>query len=282
MDRRYVPSAEGLETRQLLSTTPAKPLPNPLVTFDQQLARHDRTNHLAEFFYLIEPNRYIPTANIQAIEADFKALRGTLHPADPVALNAFNVELRKLTQNASLTSADVKTLSRQFARALGTANANPNITLDLQQQMLQVAQIDSISPNPLSLATNDYSLVLQDALSIGRPLAPPTVPHLNVADHAIPGNKVLTYNTQPRIVGNYPATDMAVNLVENGQVIGRAVNQMTTSYTVQPLAPLSYGTHTFVVVLQNVAGDISLPSPPLTITVLPKPVSPSTHPKGPA
>ncbi|HWE37442.1 MAG TPA: Ig-like domain-containing protein [Isosphaeraceae bacterium] len=280
MDRRFVPSAEGLETRQLLSTA-AKPLPDPITQFDTQLAHHDRTNHLAGFLYQIEPGRFVSQPIVNQIQNDYKALRATLHPADPVALNSFNVELRKLTQNASLTATDVFQLNRTFGRALGTANANPNIIVDLQGQMTQLAHVDSVSPNPLSLATNDYSLVLQDALSIGRPLPPPKVPHLNVADHAIPGNKVLTYNTEPRIVGTYTA-NTAIYLIENGGIVGQAITPSTGTFSVTPINALGYGTHTFTVVGQNIAGDVSLPSPSLTITVIPKPVTPSKHPKGPA
>jgi hypothetical protein len=281
MDRRFVPSAEGLETRQLLSTTP-KPAPNPVEVFDRQLANHDRTAHLSGFLYQIEPGRFISQPIVDQIQNDFKALRAKLHPADPVALNAFNVELRKLTQNASLTAADVLQLNRTFGRALGSANTDPNLIAHLQDQMTQLAQVDSVSPNPLSLATNDYGLVLQDALTIGRPLPAPKAPRLNVADQAVRGNKTLTYNTQPRIVGTYGVTDVAVNLIENGQVVGRTVSQSTAAFSVTPAVPLSYGTHTFSLVVQNIAGDISLPSPSLTITVVPKPVTSSTHPKGPA
>ncbi len=48
----------------------------------------------------------------------------------------------------------------------------------IKADMNQLARADSQSRQPIYLATNDYTLVLQDTLAIGRPITRPGIPEL--------------------------------------------------------------------------------------------------------
>ena len=48
--------------------------------------------------------------------------------------------------------------------------------------MSELIQADTNGPNPVMVATNDYALVLQTALGVGRPIQAPAPPKLSTAD----------------------------------------------------------------------------------------------------
>ena len=79
-----------------------------------------------------------------------------LFEAPPVV--AFNETLQDLIPKNSLSVADAKTLSHAFQRVVGSTGATAQQVANLTQDMNDLAKVDSQSPQPVFLATNDYSM----------------------------------------------------------------------------------------------------------------------------
>ncbi len=179
--RRFVPSAEGLEGRQMLSTTAAA-VPTATATPPAQVQatlinntnisplRSIRIDRLHAFFYRIDPNRVVPPTLITELQNDLRAIEGQLHRASPVVLNTFNQSLRGVQSHRSLHEADAIGLNFLFGKVLETAGANPAIKAKFQADMNELAKIDSTARNPAVTAANDYAFMTQLVVGIGIPV----------------------------------------------------------------------------------------------------------------
>ncbi len=181
--RRFVPAAEGLEGRALLSlfgnasstyrsiySNPAADVP---YTFQQ---KEKRVEHLPFYLDKLQPGRFLPKDTLTALQNDLRSIMGHLQPVPRQVLNEYNHLLRVITPHPSLTSSSAHGLNHAFGSVLAHAGATSHQVAKFQADMIKLAQVDSNSPNPVFLATNDYSLVLQDALGIGHPLKRPSTP----------------------------------------------------------------------------------------------------------
>ena len=137
--------------------------------------------------------------------------------------------------------------------------------------------LDVTQPNPTFVATNDYSVILEVALGVGRPIHTPATPHLAAVDRVNAKNPQLTKVRQPQIVGTYDANS-TITLIDNaGDILGSTTVPASGKYAVQPSQILANGTYSFRVIASDPGGDYSLPSAPITIIV----GNPNAHPSGP-
>ncbi len=252
--RRFVPDSEGLERRSLLSTTTpnlgnlfgfqVSTNLNIPITFEQKQLRADRLP-----FYLehILPGRYLPQAEMQSISSDLTQLISKLHKPPEAALNQFNYGLRPITEKLSITAADANSLNKNFGSVLTAASASPPVVDSLQSTVYKLAtQVNTASPQPAFLASNDYSLILQTALAIGRPMPSPILPKIakNQGIQA-DSNHIKTPLKHPELVGTYHFHTHIQVITPAGVVVGVTNVRKNNNYKVVISTPLSPGVYQF-------------------------------------
>ncbi len=307
--RRFVPKPEGLEDRALLSTifnnsshssnNPASDVP---VTFDQKMLR---IAHLPYYLQDLQSGRYVSTPQMKELQADLASVAGNLHKPDPQALVNFNLLMRSLAPHTTLRAQDTVALDHAFTTIIANAGATPQQTAALSQDMVQLAQIDSQSRQPVYLATNDYAMVLQTVLGIGRPIQRPEMPSiaLDSGTRTILGHAISKYH-RPTFVGNYGVGnsvspyssggssgfnsngDIVQVINSNDEVVGQSqVSAKNGDYRVTVTTPMPNGVYTFWVRAVDPAGHVSKLSQPYKVKVrsrLPMPViTGEAFPQGP-
>lgn len=282
--RRFVPSAENLESRQLMASSFLNGYNNgasttvPLATISEKMTRIER---LPYFLRSLDTKRELPHSPVDEIQADLNQLKGNLHAASPVGLNAFNAKMRGVLSKASVSRAEAASLNTLFGKVVNSTGAKPAITESLQNAMNELVQSETVHANkPSFVIANDYAIVLQTVLGIGRPLRAPQVPSLSANEVAHHGGKFATQSRQPQFAGQYDTGEsMTMELIDSksGAVLGTAPVSPSGTYTVQPATPLSPGRYTLhVVAVDDFEGATSLPSKNFPLTIL----GPST-PAGP-
>ncbi|MHC5540315.1 Ig-like domain-containing protein [Singulisphaera rosea] len=305
--RRYVPSAEGLEGRALqanllgsstnsLANNPATDV--PVTAIQKQL----RIDHLPYYLRQLQPGRYLPGPTIQALQTDIAAIKGVLHKPDPVTLENYNSLMQDLVPKASVSASDANALSHAFGVILSNAGATDKQVENLQSGMNDLVKVDSQSRQPTYLTTNDYSLVLQSILGIGRPIVRPEVPTIALKDgtRSEPGYGVSNVR-KPTLVGTYGSgntvgiyasdgttgfnskgvvmqlLDSNLNVVGEGKVI-----DANGDYRITVTNPLPNGVYTFYVRAVDPQGMQSIPSPAFHLKVASKePMPEQSVPGGP-
>ncbi|WP_435011066.1 Ig-like domain-containing protein [Tundrisphaera lichenicola] len=293
--RRFVPSSEGLEGRQLLSTAsaPAPEAPAPAASFSTVTpeattsastivqadktpggqtiaAKLQRIQGLPLFLAKLNSSGEVPQPTLQNIQNDLTQLVGQLQPADKSAVSTFNLDLRKTQPFKTIRPQDAKALNREFGSVLTSAGANPTVVADLQNQMTDLTNYATTQRNSKIVATNDYAIVLQLALNTGKPLTSPTAaPSLISADHKGNAGKIqLTNNRQPTLTGTYiPGTNVQIVDASGQTVLGTGtVDTKTNNYQVKFDGELPDGTYR-VRVRGEESGFVSAPSRVLTFEV---------------
>jgi hypothetical protein len=293
--RRFVPSPEGLEGRALLSvfgntsskassssflgagslSTTVSSIP---VTFQ---AKELRIDHLPFYLERIRPGRFLPTDALSALQTDLHAITGTLHWPGPGPLEIVNHDMRVITAHPSLSPTDANILNRSLGNVLRAGGATPEATASIQADMTALARVDAASPQPVFLATNDYSLVIQTLLGIGRPIERPTVPALKAGTGTrVDAYDAVTGHKQPILVGTYDAvqatstakvvaTTTSMQIVDaNGNVYGTTLVDTNGDYAVQFAKPLTDGLYTFYVRAVDDQGHMSNFSPPYKLKII--------------
>jgi hypothetical protein len=149
--------------------------------------------------------------------------------------------------------------------------------------MLSLAHVDANEPNPVYLATSDYSLVAEVALGIGRPIPTPRRPALAAKDTFGGTGSHTTLSQHPSFVGVYDDPNASIRVLdENSVLIGGANIDKQGRYSVGIGPALSPGVHTIRVQADD-SGLFSNPSLPYSFRVLVRPHSAATasHPQGP-
>jgi hypothetical protein len=200
---------------------------------------------------------------------DLETIKAQLAEPSSNVLSAFNDQLRTTIPHASLSQEDAQRLNALFGEALTSAKATPQEVANLQADMSNLALVDSKSIQPVMLATNDYSLVLQVAIGVGQPIPKPAAPSLAPADH-IGKTGQFTTKTQPHLVGTYDAGATIEIVDTSNNVLGSAVVAKNGKYSVQFAQPLSVGEHV-VGVRASEEGVFSAVSNTITIRVLSPP-----------
>jgi hypothetical protein len=290
--RRFRPSTEGLETRTLqatnLNTLFGLQLSTNLnipITFQQ---RELRIARLPFYLEQIRPGRFLPKPEIKEIQTSLFAMLDVIHRPPTQGLNDYNYNLRKIVSKQSLTAANINSLNRTFTGVLNSARTPPGAVFGLSQGLYQLtSQIDTASVLPVYLGTNDYTLVLETALAIGRPMPSPALPKIAKNEGVQPNkNHMKTPLLHPAVIGTYHFhTNMQI-ITPQGQIVGEAVVRHTNNFKVRVVTPLSPGVYKFYLRAMDDAGHLSLLSRPFAIKVVPKkhhddPIVGAATPKGP-
>lgn len=282
MDRRrrtgFRPTMDDLEERKLLSTTvPATPnLPSgvSLATNQQKLHRIER---LPAFLYILDPGRPLPEDLVKQIQDGLTQVKGKLHQAPKPLLEAFEKQLRSLISEDSVRRTDAVNLNRVFGTILLKAGAPPDAAASLQTSLNALTHIDvSAGEKPTSLVANDYSLILQTALAVGRPLRTPTIPRLVPSDDSEPTGDWATVVRQPHLVGTYDAGTTVTVYDDQGQSYGTALVGPRGQYTIAIDHPLPEGLNRLHVQARDSGGAVSLLSRNFPLRILSAPT-----PRGP-
>jgi hypothetical protein len=284
--RRFIPSSEGLEGRQLLSTTPAPAIPpivaapnsngpfNNAPTAPTIEAKLHRIQNLPFFIGQLNRDGAVPQPTVQNIENDLKTLVARLGPGNSSAVSSFNLDIRKAQPYLKIRPQDAAALNRDFGTVLRDAGADPGTVADLQKQMTDLTNFATTQRNSRIVTTADYAIVGQIALEIGRPLVAPNAPSLLGADHQGNKGKVqITHNSQPSLTGNHiVGTSVQIVDANNQTVLGTGQVDPTTSvFTVKFNGKLPDGIYTVRVRAED-SGYVSPPSPTFTFEVVtPKP-----------
>ncbi len=272
--RRFAPSPEGLEGRMLLSTagpasatvTSQAPVANTTSTLREKEQRVERLPH---FLQTLQLGRVLPAATITRLQADLNTIVARLQPPPSGVLDAFNLGLRDVLPNANLGTEDAHTLNRLFGDVLAAAGAAPQSVANLQNDMSDLIQADTNGPNPVMLATNDYALVLQTALGVGRPIQAPATPQLAKADRARGLRANVTANHQPTLTGSY-ASGHTIEIfdADTDLILGSGPVAGDGKYAVKFSRPLDDGTHKVRVTATDTLGHVSAESSIYTLKVV--------------
>lgn len=277
--RRFSPSAEGLESRQLLSGA-KRPTNIPAATVQQKASRIDK---LPKYLQSLQPGRFIPSEIVTSLQNDLFLIVGKLDRPSTASLEAANRQYRSTIANASISREDAAGLRATFVAVLESANAPAQAVEALANDLDRLIQVDSTGRTPALLAANDHALILQTALGVGRPIRTPAAPTLSPADDTGPKGDRTTTVARPRLVGRYdPGTTIQL-LDENNQVLGTAEVAANGQYNVAPVAPLTLGKHSLRVRAFDSLNNFSEPSRAVTINIKAPPVAKpkSATPRGP-
>jgi hypothetical protein len=278
--RRFIPLADTLETRLVLSTYAhtSVGLVNTEVALSTIQQRNQRIDRLPHFLATINQTAAIPYADLAApIQQKLRLLLGTMHAASNNGLAQVNSTLRGIVKQQTISPAQVAQLNHDFTATLQSAGADPNITGGLQDDLTNMARVSSAATGQsASLVANQYALVLQLALAVGKPLPAPGVAKLSQADDTPPKNDNKTSNPQPTLVGRYEAgTYIQILSAQSLQVMGTAQVGNNGQYRVQFASPLAPGTYTLKMRALGPQNSQSLLSRPFKIgIVLPTPKGP--------
>jgi Bacterial Ig-like domain len=289
--RRFVPSSEGLEGRQLLASAAASAvntisaITNPALSTSsgtqvdegpaaQQTieAKRHRIENLPFFIGMLNKDGFVPQPATENIQNDLDNLVAELKQANSSLVSSFNLDLRKAQSYENITPISAASLNRDFGAVLVSAGAPASTVANLQEQLTQLIDYDSTQVGSTTAATNDEALVLQLAQIIGRPLVYPAVPTLLGSDHVGNDGKIpVTHDHQPSLTGSY-AVGVEIQIVNfnNNTVLGEAPVGANGTYTVKFNEPLPDGTYTVRTRVVD-SGFVSDPSPKFTFKVVTPP-----------
>ncbi len=293
--RRFIPSSEGLEGRQLLSVATqilngqnaSSVTGNPYVNAPagvqldgtapaQQTieAKRHRIENLPFFIGQLNVDGFVPQPTTENIQNDLNSLVAELHEGNSSLVSSFNLDLRKAQSYENITPESAAALNRDFGAVLVSAGAPASTVANLQVQLKQLIDYDSTQVGSTIAATNDESMILQLAQIIGRPLVYPAVPSLLGSDHNGEVDKIaITHNHTPALTGNYAVgVDIQIVNYANTEVLGQAAVSSNGVYTVRFNEPLPDGKYTVRTRVED-SGYLSDPSPKFTFEVVtpPKP-----------
>jgi hypothetical protein len=173
--------------------------------------------------------------------------------------------------------AQANEMSSLFGKILTKAGADPFTAEGLQGSMNQLVRVNaSNARNSGFLTANDYSLVLQVALAVGRPLPAPRLPRLAPGDDSPPRGDWRTKETQPTLLGTYSRQSTMQIVSESGDtVFGSAATAADGSYAVRFTNALAPGSYVFRMRALALQGGISRLGKAFRLTIL------APTPKGP-
>ena len=278
--RRFVPAPEGLEVRIMLATTGSgfsflgsgsnttQTLP---ITFAQKELRIQKmpTNLRA-----LQPDRYLPPLTINQIQLGLNQIINQIQPTPPNArvLTNYNLAMRNIVHNTSLSAANVQMLNHMFSSVMiSTDTPNPGLTNLVSGVNELVSQVDTASIMPTFLATNDNAYILQLALVIGQQLPAPRAPTITKGTgHQVNKRVAITPLYAPVYTGSYEyGTTIQMVNVATGAVIGTAIVAKDGRYALHITTPLAVGKYHLAVRAVDEVGHVGHASRVFGLLVVP-------------
>ena len=269
--RRFVPTSDDLEVRKLLTTTAVYSSTSTntdlAITFQQ---KQDRIENLPKHMLGLQANRFIPKDTMAQIQAGLTQLSGELDKPNPAVLNNFNITLRKIVPSPSFSQGSARKLHQAFVQVLQAAHAPQGAIDQLSTAVNDLAsRVDTASIQPTFLASNDYTIVLQTALSVGKPLPRPQLPQIaKNTGIQVNATTIRTSEARPYFTGTY-AKGTTIQIVNaQGDVLGQAATNNIGQYKVRLTTPLAPATYSIYARAEDM-GHLSDTSHVFTVTVVP-------------
>lgn len=276
--RRFVPAPEGLEVRIMLATTGSgssllgsgtnttQTLP---ITFAQKELRIQKmpTNLRA-----LQPDRYLPPATINQIQLGLNELISQIQPAPPRGLTNYNLAMRNIVHNTSLSAGNVQMLNHMFSSVMISTDApNPGLTNVVSGVNQLVSQVDTASISPTFLATNDNAYILQLALVLGQQMPAPRAPTITKGTgHQQNPRVAITPLDAPTYTGSYEyGTTIQMVNVATGAVIGTAIVAKNGQYALHIATPLAVGKYHLAVRAVDEVGHVGHASRVFGLQIVP-------------
>lgn len=128
--------------------------------------------------------------------------------------------------------------------------------------------IDTKSPNPVTLVTNDYAIALQTTIAVGHFIQRPGATQLSLhstIDHKV-GSHISVSNT-PLFIGTYHSSSIVRIVLKDGTLLASGVVLTNGRYHAQVHTPMANGNYTVYAQAQDVYGDLSKLSLPYHMVV---------------
>ena len=226
----------------------------------------------------LQPDRFLPPETINQIQLGLNEIMSQVSPAPPRGLTNYNLEMRNIVHNSSLSAANAATLDRMFSSILIASHTpEPGLTNVVSGVNQLVSQVDTASISPVFLATNDNAYILQLGLVIGQQMPAPRAPTITKGTgHQVNPRVAITPLYAPTYAGTYEygATIDMVN-VKTGDVIGTAIVGKDGRYALHITTPLAVGKYHLAVRAVDEVGHVGHASRVFGLQVVP----PKKHPK---
>jgi hypothetical protein len=151
----------------------SRPLTPAQETARQELieTRFQRIERLPAFLQLLDPGRPLPEPAMATIQQELRGFVAQLRPPAGAVAEGFIGVLRDAISQASVTPQTVAALNAGTAALLRSAGASEQSVEAITDSMTDLARSAAQSRQPVVVLTNDYALVLQTALGVGRPIS---------------------------------------------------------------------------------------------------------------
>ena len=227
----------------------------------------------------LQPDRTLPPITINQIQLGLNEIMSqTLStPRNDPGLTNYNLEMRNIVHNTSLSAAAVHTLNHMFGSIMNSVDTpNPGLTNVVSGVNQLVSQVDTASISPVFLATNDNAYILQLALVLGPQMPAPRAPTITKGTgHQNTPGVAITPLYAPTYVGSYEyGTTIDMVNVTTGQVIGTAVVAKNGQYALHITTPLAVGKYHLAVRAVDEVGHVGHASRVFGLKVVP----PRRHP----
>jgi hypothetical protein len=133
--------------------------------------RLQRIDRLPDFLQLLDPGRPLPEPAMATIQQELRGFVAQLRPPAGAVAEGFIGVLRDAISQASVNPQTVAALNAGTAALLRSAGASEQSVEAITDSMTDLARSAAQSRQPVVVLTNDYALVLQTALGVGRPIS---------------------------------------------------------------------------------------------------------------
>jgi hypothetical protein len=216
------------------------------ITFQQKELRIEK---IPENLRALQPNRALPQDIVHQIQLGMNEVLGFMSLPPSPGLTNYNIALRKIVFNSSLSAKNAQLLNNGFTGVLKSAHTpEPGLSTLSNSVNQLVTQVDTASVNPVFLATNDTSYLLQLATVIGQQLPAPRVPTIAKGSGAqVVRGAYITPLPHPYFNGSYEygTTMQMINPSANNLVVGQAPVARNGQYQLRVATPLTVGLYRF-------------------------------------
>lgn len=132
--------------------------------------RNQRIDRLPAFMRSTQVGRFIPQEPLTGLQNDLRSIIGTMKPPPQAVSKNFITQIRSTLARPSVSSATIAGLNRSLGDILAAGNVPAGTIQSIQQNLTAIAQNNIGGRTPNFLVANDYTLVLQTALAVGKPI----------------------------------------------------------------------------------------------------------------